>query len=93
MARFGAEQRRARDAAFNQALEALRRKPALERQLIEARVRAGLTQEQLARRMGTTQSAIARLESGRISPSVRTLKKLADVTGSRLVVRLDEDAA
>jgi len=88
--------RQERNAAFAQAMDemaALRPESALLREMIEARMRAGLTQTELARRMGTTQSAIARLESGRISPNIRTLKKLAEVTGSRLVVRLDEKMA
>jgi ribosome-binding protein aMBF1 (putative translation factor) len=78
-----------RDPEYRQEFEALEPEFALVREVIGARVRAGLTQEQLAQRMGTTQSAIARLESGRGSPSIKTLKKLASVTGSRLVVRLD----
>ena len=57
--------------------------------MIAARVRSGLTQAQLAQRMGTTQSVIARLEGGQRSPSVRTLRRLADATGSRLVMRLE----
>jgi transcriptional regulator with XRE-family HTH domain len=56
-------------------------------------VRAGLTQAQLAQRMGTTQSAIARLETGKFAPSLETLEKLALATGSRLVLRLDEISA
>jgi transcriptional regulator with XRE-family HTH domain len=39
--------------------------------------------------MGTKQSAIARLEGGRSSPTIKTLRKLAEVTQSRLIVRLD----
>ena len=50
---------------------------ALSRTVIEARVTAGLTQEQLAERMETTQSVIARLESGRARPSTQTLERLA----------------
>ena len=87
------QKRLARDAAFAKAMEALKPENALRCELVEARVRAGLTQAELARQMGTTQSAIARLESGRSSPGLTTLRKLADVTGSRLVVRLDEVAA
>jgi len=43
-----------------------------------------LTQEELARRMGTSQGAIARLESGRYLPSSRTLQRFAEATGTRL---------
>jgi transcriptional regulator with XRE-family HTH domain len=63
------------------------------REMVAARVRRGWTQGELAWRMGTTQSAIARMELGRHSPSVKTLKKLADVTGSQLVVKLGEVGA
>lgn len=52
--------------------------------LIEARAKAGLTQEQLAERMHTTQTVIARLESGRMKPSTRTLERFAAATGMRL---------
>ncbi|HEX7776566.1 MAG TPA: helix-turn-helix transcriptional regulator [Parvibaculum sp.] len=54
--------------------------------LIEARSRARLSQTELAKRIGTTQSAIARLESGQISPTISTLKRYAAATGSRLVI-------
>ena len=60
----------------------------LARELIGARVRAGLTQAELAARMGTTQSAIARLESGAQLPSVKTLLRLANATRSRPIIRL-----
>ena len=56
----------------------------LARALIEARARAGLTQQQLAARMKTTQSVIARLESGRAQPSTQTLQRIAEATGMRL---------
>ena len=55
--------------------------------LIDARAKAKLTQSQLARRMGTTQSAIARLESGRTVPSGATLLKFAKAVGR--VLRVD----
>jgi transcriptional regulator with XRE-family HTH domain len=60
----------------------------LSRELIGARVRAGLTQAELAKRMGTTQSVIARLESGAQLPSVSTLLKFARATRSRPVIKL-----
>ncbi|MGG1943696.1 helix-turn-helix transcriptional regulator [Trinickia sp. NRRL B-1857] len=58
-------------------------------ELIAARVRAGLTQEQVAERMQTTQSTIARMESGRTMPSLRTLSRYAEATGSRAIIRLE----
>lgn len=59
------------------------------RSLIDARNRAGLTQTQLAERMGTTQSVIARLEGGRSTPTWSTLRRYAEATGSRLHVTLE----
>jgi predicted transcriptional regulator len=56
--------------------------------LVKARAEAGLTQAKLATRIGTTQSAIARLESGGTLPSLATLRKYAAATGKRLDVRL-----
>ena len=56
--------------------------------MIAARAAAGLTQEALAERMGTTQSAIARLEGGRVSPSVEMLRKYAKAVGKRLRVEM-----
>ena len=55
----------------------------------EARRRAGLTQRELAERAGTTQSAIARLESGRTSPSFDQVLRLIKLCGFRLDVALD----
>ena len=57
-------------------------------ELVRARVRAGLSQAELAARMGTSQSAIARLESGQTLPSTKTLLRFAKATGSKVHVRL-----
>ena len=57
--------------------------------LIGARVRSGLTQEQISERMGTTQSAVARLEGWTANPSVKTLRKYAEATGTRLVISFE----
>ena len=62
---------------------------ALARAVIDARTTAGLTQEQLAQRMDTTQSVIARLESGRTRPSTQTLERLAAATGTRLRITFE----
>lgn len=61
----------------------------LARAVIEARVQAGLTQDQLAKRMDTSQSVIARLESGRVRPSTQTLERLAAATGTRLRISFE----
>ena len=58
----------------------------LARHLIQARIQSGLSQEQLAAKMGTSQSTIARLESGSSMPSMRTLTKFARATNSQLQI-------
>ena len=59
-------------------------------EFLKARAAQGLTQAQVAERIGTTQSAVARMESGRgkHSPSLATLTKYADALGCKLEVRL-----
>jgi transcriptional regulator with XRE-family HTH domain len=52
--------------------------------MIDARTRAGLTQEELAQRMNTKQAVIARRESGRTKPSTRTLEHFAKAAGHRI---------
>jgi transcriptional regulator with XRE-family HTH domain len=61
----------------------------LAREIIKVRVAAGLSQQELARKMDTTQSAVARLESGHHPPSMSTLKKLAKATGTKLSIHLE----
>ena len=56
--------------------------------LVKARTGAKLSQAELAKRIGTTQSAIARLEGGGVSPSLSTLRRYAEATGTRLEVSL-----
>ena len=74
---------------FQSEYDALEEEFALASALIKARSEAGLTQEELARRMGTTQSAIARMEGGKSRPSTTTLQKLAAATGTRLRVSFE----
>jgi predicted transcriptional regulator len=57
-------------------------------ELLRARLRAGLSQAELAERMGTSQSSIARLESGRTLPSAKTLIRFAEATKSKVELRL-----
>ena len=56
------------------------------RLLREARIRHGVSQQSLAIRAGTTQSAISRIEQDRASPSVETLRKLLHLLGEELVL-------
>ncbi|WP_296293723.1 helix-turn-helix transcriptional regulator [Limnohabitans sp.] len=56
----------------------------LAHELIAARMQAGLTQGDVAARMGTTQSVVARIESGRGTPSMRTVQRFASAVGDSL---------
>jgi transcriptional regulator with XRE-family HTH domain len=78
-----------KEPKYRLAYEALEEEFALASTLIEARNRAGLTQQELAQKMGTTQPVVARLESGRVRPSLRTLERLAAATGSRLIISFE----
>jgi DNA-binding XRE family transcriptional regulator len=77
------------DPAYRDAYEALEGEFSMINALIEARTRAKLTQAEVASRMGTTESAISRLESGRVKPSTRTLERYAQATGHKLQIRLE----
>lgn len=76
------------DPAFRHAYENLKPEFAIARQLIGARKRAGLSQAEVALKMGTTQSAVARLESGQRLPALSSLQRYADAIGHKLDVRL-----
>ena len=82
-------ERWSREPDYQEAYDRLGPEFALARSLIEARTRAKLTQAELAERMKTTQSVIARLESGRGRPSTRTLEKIARATGTKLRISFD----
>ena len=60
--------------------------------MIEVRLQERLSQEQVARRMGTTQSVVARIESGRPLPSLRTLMRYAAAVGRKLDITLPKAA-
>lgn len=76
------------DAEVRDEYEAQASEFALAQELIAARTRAGLSQAEVAQRMGTSQSTIARLEGGRTLPSLRTLERYARATGCKALVRL-----
>lgn len=81
-----------KDPAFCREYDALEEEFVLFDELLRARKKAGLTQEEVARRMGTKVPAVARLEAGggskRHSPSVKTLRKYAEAVGCDLEIKL-----
>lgn len=79
------------DPAFVAAYDDLADEFALADAMIRARVAADMTQEQVARAMGTTQAVIARLEGGRTMPSTRTLQRFAAATGTKLRISFDSE--
>ncbi len=77
---------------FDEKYEELRDEYDLIRQMLSARARAGLSQEAVAEPMGTTKSAVSRLESGgKHTPSLASFKKYARAVGCRLEIRLVEE--
>lgn len=75
-----------KDPEVRKHYDALEEEFALMVAVAKARARSGLSQAELAKRMKTTQSTIARLESGRGRPSTRTLARFAKATGHRLKI-------
>jgi len=74
---------------FTEAYDALELEYLVATQLLKARARAGLTQDAVAERMGTTKSAISRLETaGKHTPSIATLRRYAEAVGCNLKVKL-----
>lgn len=75
-----------KDPAYKAAYVNLSPEFQLAERMIEVRVKSGLSQDELAKRMGTSQSTIARLESGSSMPSMRTLSKLALATNCEMQI-------
>jgi len=78
-----------KEPGFKEGYDALEEEFSLASMLIEARTRARLSQAELAKRMGTSQSTIARLESGTAKPSLSTLERFAQATGTRVRVSIE----
>ncbi len=78
-----------KDPQVRKRYDALEEEFALMAAVAKARARSGLSQAELAKRMKTTQSTIARLESGRGRPSTRTLDRFAKATGHRLKIAFE----
>ncbi len=74
---------------FRKAYEDMEEEYRLTREMLAARSKFGLTQESVAELMGTTKSAVSRLEAaGKHAPSLTTLKKYARAVGCRLEIKL-----
>ncbi len=80
-----------KDSEYRREYERLAPEFEIARAIIQLRDDAGLTQEQLAQRIHTKQSVVARLESGRVPPSTRTLQRLAKATGTRLRISFEPE--
>jgi ribosome-binding protein aMBF1 (putative translation factor) len=81
-----------KDPRYVAEYEALDEDFALASVLIEARSKADMTQEEVAAAMGTTQAVVARLESGKVLPSTRTLERFARSTRSRLRISFESSS-
>ena len=81
-----------KDPKYAAAYDALAGEFALASALIKARSDADMTQEQVAKAMGTTQAVVARLESGKALPSTRTLERFAKATNTRLRIQFEPAA-
>jgi ribosome-binding protein aMBF1 (putative translation factor) len=85
--------RAARSPAYRAEQRRLQQFEDLARLVIKHRADLGLSQQDLARRMGTSHSAISRLESGRHQTSVATLQRVAGALGLRLVLGFESGPA
>lgn len=82
-----------KDAEYKDAYDALGAEFELARVLIQARTAAGLSQSELARRMKTSQSYIARIEGGKVRPSTDALERFAHATRTRLRIIFEPQAS
>ena len=76
------------DTKVKKAYDAMTPEFSIAKTPIAARVKAGRTQEEVAERMGTTQSVIARLEAGNSLPSMKSLYRYAEATGTTPAIQL-----
>ncbi len=78
-----------KDPVYREAYDALDEEFAIVEALIKARAQTGLTQSQIAERMNTTQSVVARLEAQAHRASLKSLRSYAKATGHRLRITLE----
>ena len=77
-----------KDPGFRREYEKLEPEFAIARAIIDARVKRKISQEELARKMGTGQAVISRLEGANASPSLSLIKRLANALGLKVELRL-----
>ena len=75
---------------YQKAYEELNTEFELASAIISARAGAGITQQELAKRMNAKQSAIARLESGKQNTTIETLERIAQATGTHLKISFEK---
>lgn len=81
------------DPAVRAGYEHAKRAYELARQVRDLRVSRGMSQAELARKVGSTQPAIARLEAGGVAPNIDTLERIAEALGLKLVVKFSKPGA
>jgi DNA-binding XRE family transcriptional regulator len=86
------QRRRQHSRAYAAEADRLAPYEAIARLLIKYRLEHELTQKELADRIGTSHSAISRLESGQATISLKTMKRIAEALGGRLVVGIELDS-
>ena len=79
-----------KDKAVKKEYERLSSRYAAISELISARIKKGITQKELALKVGTKQSAIARFEGGNVNPSLEFLEKIAGVMGYKITIGLSK---
>jgi DNA-binding XRE family transcriptional regulator len=77
-----------KDPEFKRLYEASEPEFLLVKSLIDTRLKAGLTQKELAKKIGTRQSVISNLEGGQANPTLGTLRKVAKALGAKVMVTL-----
>ena len=75
------------DPEFKKEFEELESEYQIINAIIKARIETNITQKELSRRTGISQSNLSRIETGVESPSAKTLQKLAQGFGKKLVIR------
>ena len=91
--RAGSRRRAQRSAVYREKLRRIAPYEGIARIVIARRQALGLTQQELAERVGTSHSVISRIESGQHPTSVTTLRRLADAFGTHLVVGFEDELA